>query len=98
LSLSKKVGEKIKGIQYSNFTDVLLGTKITAHILSGYVKEKNINSGVINKNYNVFGYKNKMVCDGSMISPNPVVNPSLSITAISEYKIRKISDKELNIF
>tara|TARA_R110001592_G_scaffold67669_2_gene207466 strand:- start:6867 stop:7133 length:267 start_codon:yes stop_codon:yes gene_type:complete len=88
LSLSKKVGEKIKGIPYSNFTDVLLGTTITAHIVSDSVKGKDINSGVIDKNYNVFGYKNKMVCDGSMISANLGVYPFLSITAISKYAMR----------
>jgi len=38
-----------------------------------------------------------MICDGSMISANPGVNPSLSITAISEYAMSKIPNKELNI-
>lgn len=98
ITFGKKVGEKINGIPYSNFTDVLLGTTTTAHILGGSVMGKDINSGVIDKNCNVFGYKNMMVCDGSMISANPGVNPSLSITAISEYAMSKISDKELNIF
>ena len=35
-----------------------------------------------------------MVCDGSMISANPGVNPSLSITAITEYAMNKIPNKE----
>jgi cholesterol oxidase len=93
ISFSKKVGEKIKGIPYSNFTDVLLGTTTTAHILGGAVMGKDINTGVIDKNCNVFGYKNMMVCDGSMISANPGVNPSLSITAISEYAMSQIPNK-----
>jgi len=33
------------------------------------------------------------VCDGSMISANPGVNPSLSITAISERAMGLIADK-----
>jgi cholesterol oxidase len=33
----------------------------------------------------VFNYSNLFICDGSMVSANPGVNPSLSITAISEY-------------
>jgi cholesterol oxidase len=94
ITLGKKVGEKIKGIPYSNVTDVLLGTTTTAHILGGSVMGKDINFGVIDKNCNVFGYKNMMVCDGSMISANPGVNPSLSITAISEYAMSKIANKE----
>jgi len=42
----------------------------------------------------VFNYKNMMICDGSMISANPGVNPSLSITAISELAMSKIPLKE----
>jgi cholesterol oxidase len=34
-----------------------------------------------------------MVCDGSVISANPGVNPSLSITAISEFAMSKIPEK-----
>jgi cholesterol oxidase len=33
------------------------------------------------------------VCDGSMISANPGVNPSLSITAIAERAMSKIPNK-----
>ena len=94
ISLGEKVAEKIKGIPYSNFTDVLLGTTTTAHILGGAVMGKDSNTGVIDKECNVFGYKNMMVCDGSIISANPGVNPSLSITAISEYAMSKIGNKE----
>jgi cholesterol oxidase len=39
---------------------------------------------VIDSCNRVFGYENMLVCDGSMISANPGVNPALSITAISE--------------
>ena len=34
------------------------------------------------------------VCDGSMISANPGVNPSLTITALAERAMSKISPKE----
>ncbi|MDX1316803.1 MAG: GMC oxidoreductase, partial [Xanthomarina gelatinilytica] len=42
----------------------------------------------------VFGYQNMLVCDGSMISANPGVNPSLSITAITEHAMSKIEPKK----
>jgi len=45
---------------------------------------------VIDKNNKVFGYKNMYVCDGSMISANPGVNPSLTITALTERAMSKI--------
>ena len=52
--------------------------------------------GVINRDNKVFGYENMMICDGSAISANPGVNPSLSITAISEYAMSKIPLKKDN--
>ncbi len=93
LTLAKKFGKLVNGIPYANITDVLLGTPTTAHILGGSVMGENISEGVIDKNCKVFGYKNMMVCDGSMISANPGVNPSLSITAITEYAMNTIQNK-----
>ena len=54
---------------------------------------KDVAQGVINKNNEVFGYRNMMVVDGSMISANPGVNPALSITAIAERAMDRIPDK-----
>ena len=93
LKLGKSYGKKVKGIPYANFTDALLGTPTTAHILGGSVMGEDASKGVVNKNCEVFGYKNMMVCDGSIISANPGVNPSLTITAITEYVISKIPNK-----
>jgi cholesterol oxidase len=47
-------------------------------------------TGVIDQNNRVFGYENMLVCDGSMISANPGVNPALSITAISERAMDRV--------
>ena len=91
--LANILGKKLKAIPYANFTDVLLGTPTTAHVLGGAVMGKDASQGVIDKNNKVFGYENMMVCDGSMISANPGVNPSLSITAISELAMSKIPKK-----
>jgi cholesterol oxidase len=93
-ALATSLGKKIKAIPYSNFADVLLGTPTTAHVLGGAVMGKTPAEGVIDKNNKVFGYDNMMVCDGSMISANPGVNPSLSITAITELAMSKIRVKE----
>ncbi|MCL4115789.1 UNVERIFIED_CONTAM: hypothetical protein GTU68_066787 [Idotea baltica] len=94
LALSKRLGEKLKGVPSGNFSDLLLGTPTTAHILGGSVMGESAKQGVIDGSCNVFGYKNMMICDGSMISANPGVNPSLSITAISEFAMSQISIKE----
>ncbi len=57
-------------------------------------KRKTRNKGVIDKDNKVFGYDNMYVCDGSVISANPGVNPSLTITALSERARSKIKDKK----
>lgn len=91
--LSKKYGKIVNGIPFGNFVDVLLGTPTTAHILGGAVMGENSSEGVIDKYNQVFGYHNMFVCDGSMISANPGVNPSLTITAVTEYAMGKITAK-----
>jgi len=41
-------------------------------------------SGVVDAQHRVFGYANMYVCDGSVVSANLGVNPSLTITALAE--------------
>ena len=36
------------------------------------------------------------ICDGSMISANPGVNPSLTIVALTERAMSKIPEKQKN--
>lgn len=71
----------------------LLGIPSTAHILGGCVMGATAEEGVIDKDNQVFGYQNMLVCDGSMISANPGVNPSLSITAIAERAMSRVPAK-----
>ncbi|MGB1308074.1 MAG: GMC oxidoreductase [Oceanihabitans sp.] len=93
MALGKKVAKQVNGIPYANFTDALFGKPTTAHILGGAVMANEKEHGVIDKHNKVFGYKNMLVCDGSMISANPGVNPSLTITAISEHAMQQIKPK-----
>ncbi len=41
-------------------------------------------TGVVDHRHRVFGYKNMYVCDGSVVAANLGVNPSLTITALTE--------------
>ncbi len=75
--------------------ETITGIPSTAHILGGAVMGKDISEGVIDKDNKVFGYKNMYVFDGSMISANPGVNPSLTITAIAERGMSRIKMKEM---
>lgn len=93
--LANEVAGIINGKPMVLSTETLFGIPTTAHILGGACMGQSANDGVIDSNNRVFGYENMLVCDGSMISANPGVNPSLSITAISERAMSKIPPKEV---
>jgi cholesterol oxidase len=82
--IANRVAKNINGKPMVLNTETLFGIPTTAHILGGACMGKDASSGVIDDTNHVFNYKNMLVCDGSAISANPGVNPSLSITAISE--------------
>ena len=92
--LADKYSELNNGKPMVLMTETIFNMPSTAHILGGAVMGENADTGVIDKYNKVFGYKNMMICDGSMISSNPGVNPSLSITAITERAMAKIGDRE----
>ncbi len=75
-------------------TETLFGIPTTAHILGGACMGEDASAGVIDKYNRVFNYKNMLVCDGSAISSNPGVNPSLTITAIAEHAMYHIPEKK----
>lgn len=91
--LAKEYCKIIDGKPMVLFTETLTGIPSTAHILGGACMGSDASTGVIDKDNKVFNYENMYVFDGSMISANPGVNPSLSITAISEYGMSKIPHK-----
>lgn len=74
-------------------TETLMGIPTTAHILGGAVMGRDREEGVIDNENRVFGYENMYVCDGSMISANIGVNPSLTITALTERAMSRIPEK-----
>ncbi len=93
IKLTSMYADQISGKATSFIGETLMGIPSTAHILGGAIMGKDSQAGVIDKNNKVFGYKNMYVIDGSMISANPGVNPSLSITAIAERAMSKIESK-----
>jgi cholesterol oxidase len=93
IQLVKAYSEIVKGKNTSFGLETLAGIPSTAHILGGAVMGADATRGVIDKDNRVFGYKNLYVIDGAMISANPGVNPALSITAIAERAMNKISPK-----
>lgn len=93
IELARKFEVILRGKAVAFGLTPLAGIPGTAHILGGAVMGATPENGVIDYNNRVFGYKNMLVCDGSMISANPGVNPALSITAISERAMDQILGK-----
>ncbi len=93
-TIADQVAEEINGKAFMMSTDILTGAPSTAHILGGSVIGKDRSTGVIDVDHKVFGYENMYVCDGSAMSANPGVNPSLTITAMTERVMSKISKKK----
>lgn len=73
--------------------ETLTGIPSTAHILGGAVMGATKEEGVIDAENKIFDYPNLYVIDGSMISANLGVNPSLTITALAEHAISLIPQK-----
>jgi cholesterol oxidase len=78
------IQKRIGGTPQAVVTEALLAIPSTAHILGGAVIARDPESGVIDSDHHVFGYQNLLVCDGSAVPANVGVNPSLTITALTE--------------
>lgn len=72
------------GVAMSMVPEILFDVPGTAHCLGGCVIGDSRHTGVVDRRNRVFGYKNMYICDGSVVSANLGVNPSLTITALSE--------------
>jgi cholesterol oxidase len=92
--IMKRFATKVNGIAQSCFSEIILDKPATAHILGGAPMSSNIKSGVVDENFEVHGYPNMYILDGSIVPCNIGVNPSLTITALTEYAMSKIKDKE----
>lgn len=84
LDLAQRFADKVGGVSATLLTETLLGVPTTAHILGGACMGDSAESGVIDSRHRVFGYDDLYVIDGSAVSANPGVNPSLTITALAE--------------
>jgi cholesterol oxidase len=78
------IAKRIGGIPQSSLTEALANIPTTAHIMGGVVIGRSPEEGVVDERHRVFGYENLLVCDGSVVPANVGVNPSLTITALTE--------------
>ncbi|MEW1721159.1 GMC family oxidoreductase [Streptomyces sp. NPDC093109] len=77
------IAAEINGFPGSNIGE-LMGTPLTAHFLGGCVIGASAAEGVIDPYHRLYGHPGISVVDGSAVSANLGVNPSLTITAQAE--------------
>ena len=82
--LVEQVARQIDGLPRSLVHEALLDIPTTAHILGGCCMGASADEGVIDAQHQIFNYPGLYVVDGSAVSANPGVNPSLTITALAE--------------
>lgn len=91
--LARRLARRTGGVVQSLLTESLLGRPTTAHILGGCCMGRSEADGVIDSAHRLFGYEGLYVVDGSAVSANPGVNPSLTIAALAERAMSLIPPK-----
>ncbi len=81
--IAKRFADKIDGDTHGIFTDPF-NIPATAHYIGGCVIGTSPEQGVVDPYQRVFGYPGLHIADGSAITANLGVNPSLTITAQAE--------------
>lgn len=89
----KKFTEQVKGVAQSSTVEMAFDKPTTAHILGGAPMGQNDRDGVVDEYFKVHNYPNMLILDGSIIPCNIGVNPSLTITALTEYAMSHIEKK-----
>lgn len=82
--IGEAIARDLGGYPVSFVMETLAGTPSTAHVLGGCVMGDGPDTGVIGPDHQVWNYPGLYVIDGSAVSANPGVNPSLTITALAE--------------
>ncbi|GAA2168344.1 GMC family oxidoreductase [Actinomadura napierensis] len=80
---TRLIGEEIGGIAGGTWGD-LFDVPMTAHFLGGCAIGDSAASGVIDAYHRAYGHPGLHIVDGSAVSANLGVNPSLTITAQAE--------------
>lgn len=80
---ARRAAKYIDGVPYSSVGE-MVDIPLTAHFLGGCAIGDSPSDGVIDAYHRAFGHSNLHVVDGSAITANLGVNPSLTITAQAE--------------
>jgi cholesterol oxidase len=92
--VNRAFAKEVNGVSALNISESLLDLPFTAHIMGGCPMGRTPDDGFIDLDCQVFNYPGLFVVDGSIIPANPGINPSLTITALAEYAMSRIPQKE----
>ena len=95
--VARRLAAKMNGEALSSWPEVPMEASTTAHILGGCTMADRPEEGVVDFSGQVFGYPGLYVADGSVVPANLGVNPSLTITALSEFIMDQMPAKGLGI-
>ena len=91
--VAMQLAAKANGVVLQPIYEPLFDIPTTAHLLGGCCMGDSPATGVIDSRHRVFGYEGLYVIDGSSVSANPGVNPSLTITAMAERAMSRVPKK-----
>jgi cholesterol oxidase len=92
--VARDFARHINGASAGSVFEGLFNISLTAHILGGVPFGLTDQEGVIDLDCQVHNYPGLYVVDGSIMPANPGINPSLTITALAEYAMSRVPDKE----
>ncbi|MDX1582601.1 MAG: GMC family oxidoreductase [Thermoanaerobaculia bacterium] len=92
--VTRRFAKKTDGIPLGSINEGLLNIPMTAHILGGCGFGRNAEEGVVDLDCQIHNYPGLYVVDGSIMPANPGVNPSLTITALAEYAMDRIGERQ----
>jgi cholesterol oxidase len=92
--ITRDFATRTNGVPMGSLGENLLNLPTTAHILGGAPIGENADESVVNEKFEIHNYPGLYIVDGSVMPANPGVNPSLTITALAEFAMSKIPQKE----
>jgi cholesterol oxidase len=95
-AFAEKGARALGGVPMTFLSEILFNIPTTAHCMGGCAMADSPERGVMDVQSRVFGYQNLLICDGSMLSANLGVNPSLTITALTEHAMSHIPAKSVS--
>jgi cholesterol oxidase len=91
---ARTFGAETGGVPMNVLMESIFNLSSTAHILGGCHMGSSPENGVIDHRHRVLGYPGIYVIDGSAVSANVGVNPSLTISALAERAVELIPAKQ----